>query len=80
MVYGVCDICLKNLFLFIFTIQFVFAIVYGSYYTFWNYLWVLLYYFSELLGLSTVFLAKSTIDKTENWELFTESMVDKGKR
>ena len=80
MVYGVCDICLKNLFLFIFTIQFDFAIIYGSYYTFWNYLWVLLYYFSELLGLSTVLLAKSTIDKTENWELFTESMVDKGKR
>ena len=80
MVYGVCDICLKNLFLFIFTIQFDFAIIYGSYYTFWNYLWVLLYYFSELLRLSTVLLAKSTIDKTENWELFTESMVDKGKR
>ena len=80
MVYGVCDICLKKIFLFIFTIQFVFAIIYKSYYTFWNYLWVLLYYFSELLGLSTVLLAKSTIDKTENWELFTESMVDKGKR
>ena len=41
-----------------FTIQLIFATIHGFHYTFWYYLWVLLYYFSYLLPLSTVLSIK----------------------
>ena len=42
-----------------FTIQIIFATIHGSHCTFWYHSWVLLYYFSYLLGLFTAFSAKS---------------------
>ena len=42
-----------------FTIQLIFATIYGSHYTFWYYSWVPLYYFSELIHLSTIISVKS---------------------
>ena len=41
-----------------FTVQFIFATIHKSHYTFWYYSWVSLYYFSYLLVLSTVLLIK----------------------
>ena len=42
-----------------FPIQFVFITIHELHCTFWYYSWALLYYFSYLLALSIVFLAKS---------------------
>ena len=42
-----------------FTIRLIFTTIHGSHYTFWYYSWVLLYYFSYLLVLSTVLSAKN---------------------
>ena len=41
-----------------FTIQLIFATIHKLYYTFWYYLWILLYYFCHLLPLFTVLSAK----------------------
>ena len=41
-----------------FTIQFIFATIYGSHCTFWYYSLILLYYFSYLLALYTVLSTK----------------------